>query len=335
MKSNHRTHLNRRESLRLLGFASLAALAGCAHAEAVPTALPPAAPPAAFYRFRIGASQALVLNDGFLPGPIHPFLAPEGTSAEVIELLAANFQSPITAQIPVNVLLVQLGREWVLFDAGSGSGFGPSTGQLQKSLAAAGVRPEQISTIFLTHAHPDHIGGLIDTRTKELLFPRARLFIDRREFDYWMSPSPDLSRLRVNRELAAMLLKTAQTALATVRPKLEFVAPGERVLEDVELIDAAGHTPGHLAYAITSGGERLLNIVDSAHHEVLMFAHLDWTMAGDTDPKQASATRKRLFNRAAAERTRIFAAHFGYPSLGFVRRTRESYEFVADRRTWS
>jgi Metallo-beta-lactamase superfamily len=171
MKSNYHTLLNRRESLRLL---SLAALAGRAHAEAVPTASLAAAP-TAFYRSRIGASQALVLSEGFMPGPIHPFFAPEGTSAEVTELLAANFQSPITAQIPVNVLLVQLGGEWVLFDAGSGSGFGPSTGQLQKSLAAAGVRPEQISAIFLTHAHPDHIGGVIDSMTKELLFPRALL----------------------------------------------------------------------------------------------------------------------------------------------------------------
>jgi hypothetical protein len=58
------------------------------------------------------------------------------------------------------------------------------------------------------------------------------------------------------------------------------------------------------------------------------------TMAADSDPKQASAKRKRLFDRAAADRTRLFAAHFGYPSLGFVRKS-GSDEYVADRWAWS
>ncbi len=334
MKTNPLNLLHRRESLRLLGIAGLAAFAGRAPAEAAPAAPTPTAVGAGFYRFRIGSAPALVLSDGFLPGPIHPFFAPEGAPGEVAQTLAAHFQT-INAQIPINVLLVQLGGEWVLFDTGSGTAFGPTCGQLHKSLEAAGVRPEQISGIFLTHAHPDHLGGLIDATTNELRFPRARLFVSRREFDYWTSPSPDLSGLRVDKAMLPVLVKTAQTVLAAAKPKLEFVAPGDRVLEGVELIDAPGHTPGHLAYTITSGREQLLNIVDAAHHEVLMFEHLDWTMAGDSDPKQASATRKRLFDRAATDRTRIFAAHFGYPSLGFVRKTGDAYEYVPDRWAWS
>jgi hypothetical protein len=59
------------------------------------------------------------------------------------------------------------------------------------------------------------------------------------------------------------------------------------------------------------------------------------TMAADSDPKQASATRKRLFDRAAVDRTRLFAAHFGYSSLGFVRKSGSAYEYVADRWAWS
>jgi glyoxylase-like metal-dependent hydrolase (beta-lactamase superfamily II) len=131
------------------------------------------------------------------------------------------------------------------------------------------------------------------------------------------------------------VIKIAQSALAAVTPKLEFVAPGDRVLEGVELIDARGHTPGHLAYAITSDGEQLINIVDAAHHEVLGFARLDWTMNGDSDPKQASATRKALLDRAATDRSRLFAAHFGYPALGFAKRAGDAFEFVPERWSWT
>ena len=289
---------------------------------------------AAFYRFKIGDAPALVLNDGIIPGPIYPFLAPEASEEDVKKTLAAHFQ-PLATQMPVNVLLVQLGGEWVLFDTGAGGVFGPALGALPKSLAAAGIQPEQIGGIFLTHAHPDHLGGLLDATTKQPLFPKARLFVHRRELEYWTSPSPDLSGLRVNQEMKDSVVKLARETFAALKPKLELVAPGDRILEGVELIDAPGHTPGHLAYTISSGNEQLLNIVDAAHHEVLMFEHLEWTMAGDSDPKLASATRKKLFDRAAADRTRIFAAHFGYPSLGFVRKTDTAYQYVPDRWTWS
>jgi glyoxylase-like metal-dependent hydrolase (beta-lactamase superfamily II) len=325
-------HSSRRDALRLLGLASFGIFAARGSAQ---TPAPPSPPPqASFYRFQIGNAPALVLNDGYLPGPIHPFIAPEGSPEEVKQVLATRFQT-IPAQIPVNVLAVQLGGEWVLFDTGSGAGMGPTVGLLPKSLAAAGIRPEQIGGIFLTHAHPDHLGGLLDATTREPLLPKAKLFIHRREYDYWTSPSPDTSGLRVPAEMRDAVLKIAQTTLTAVKSKLEFVAPGDRVLEGVELIDAKGHTPGHLAYAITSGSEQLLNIVDAAHHEVLGFARLDWTMNGDSDPKQASATRKALLDRAATDRSRLFAAHFGYPSLGFAKQAGDAFEFIPERWTWS
>jgi hypothetical protein len=171
MKSNDLNLLNRRESLRLLGLAGLGALTGRAHAEPPPSAPMLAPAPAAFYRFRIGASQALVLSDGFLPGPIHPFFAPEGTSAEVTQLLADHFQSPITAQIPINVLLVQLSGEWVLFDTGSGSGFAPTAGQLQNSrriiLAASSTRRRR-SRSSLAHCFSSAAASLTIGRADRL-----------------------------------------------------------------------------------------------------------------------------------------------------------------------
>jgi len=334
MKTTNLSVLDRRELLRLLGLGGLAVFASRASAATVTTAAEPPITAASYYRFRIGDATAYVLSDGFLGLPIQPMLATEAPPGAVAEVLAAHFQSP-QAQLPFNVLLVHVGSEWLLFDAGAGGFSAPTIGRLLPVMAAAGVQPEQITAVFISHAHSDHIGGLIDAKTGDLLFPHAKHFIHRREFDYWNAPSPDVSGIRLSKEMIAGALKTARTVLNAVKPKLEFVAPGDRLLDAVELIDAPGHTPGHLAFAITSGNEQLLHLVDAAHHEVLMFAHLDWTMAGDSIPAQASATRKHLFDRAATDRTRIFAAHFAYPALGFVQRNDSGYEFVHDRWVWS
>jgi len=333
MNSTPFSNLDRRELLRLLGFGGLAVLANPASAE-TPIASPEAAnSAAAYHRFRLGDATAYVLSDGYLDVPVQPMLATEAPPAAVAEVLAAHFQTP-QAQLPFNVLLVHLRNEWLLFDAGAGGFSAPTIGRLLPVMAAVGVTPEQISAIFISHAHPDHVGGLIDAQSGRLLFPQAKHFIHRREYEYWTGPSPDVSGLRLPKEMITGSLKTAQTVLGAAKRKLEFVAPGDKLVEGVELIDAPGHTPGHLAFAITSGNEQLLHIVDAAHHEVLMFAHLDWTMAGDSVPAQASATRKQLFDRAAADRCRIFAAHFAYPALGYVRKSDTGYEFVHDRWTW-
>ena len=337
MNTANLSSLHRRELLRLLGFGGLAAFVGRAAAEqpaSAAAAVNAPNPAASYYRFRLGDSTAYVLSDGSMAMPIQPMLATEASAEDVTKTLGAHFQTP-NAQMPFNVLLLQHGSEWVLFDAGAGGFSAPTVGRLLPVLAAVGVKPEQITGLFISHAHPDHVGGLIDATTKQIVFPQAKHFISKREFEYWTGPSPDVSGLRLPKDFVNGAIQTAQTVLNAAKPKLDFVAPGDRLLEGVELIDAPGHTPGHLAFAITSGNEQLLHIVDAAHHEVLMFAHLDWTMAGDSTPALASATRKKLFDRAAADRTRIFAAHFAYPALGYVRKNDTGYEFVHDRWTWS
>jgi glyoxylase-like metal-dependent hydrolase (beta-lactamase superfamily II) len=337
MNPNALSSLHRRELLRLLGLGGFALLAGRASAEPSAPAAAPAEmpnPASAFHRFRLGDSTGYVLSDGYMPMPIQPMLATEAPAAEVAGILGAHFQTT-EAQMPFNVLLLHHRNEWVLFDVGAGGASAPTIGRLLPVMSAAGVKPEQITAVFISHAHSDHIGGLLDPATKQLTFPQAKYFIHKREFDYWTAPSPDVSGLRLPKEFVAKALETAQGVLGAAKPKLELVAPGDRLLEGIELVDAPGHTPGHLAFAITSGNEQLLHLVDAAHHELLMFAHLDWTMAGDSVPALASETRKKLFDRAAADKARIFAAHFAYPALGYVRRKEAGYEFVPERWTWS
>lgn len=286
----------------------------------------------AFYRFKIGVFDAIAFNDGGINPTVaqSPFGVGEPMESKVTVLRDAYL--PIThVNMQFNVLLVRMGAELVLFDAGCGSLFGPAGGRLLRQLALAGVRPEQITAVILSHAHGDHFGGLLDANSQTPVFKHAAHYVARKEFEFWAGASPDVSELRQSPEGRKHMIAGARSVLETLRSKWQLVAPGERLIEGLEIIDAPGHTPGHLAFLISSGGEQLLHFVDAEHHHAITFARREWVIAFDLNPEQAEATRRKLFDRSAADRLRVFGAHMPFPSLGHVK-TLESrrYEFVTE-----
>ena len=321
----------RREALRVLGLAGTAALlpsglAGAAETVSGQAAVTPAPSlagrQAGYYRFRIGEFEALALNDGEMASPVSE--APFGVG-EPREKLSEELQRAVLPtdkiRIPFNVLLVRMGSELVLVDAGCGTVFGPVGGRLAENLRNAGVRPEQVTAVILTHAHGDHFGGLLDAETQAPVFKNAQHFINHAEYDFWTASSPDLSGVSMPEEVKQTFIKSAQSCLGALRSKWEMISPGDRVLEGLEVVPAPGHTPGHIALLFSSGNEQLLHLVDAVHHHVLSFAHPEWAVAFDAQPKLAIDTRKRLLDRAAADRLRVFGGHLPFPSLGRVRGT--------------
>ena len=232
-------------------------------------------------------------------------------------------------QLSFNVLLVRAGSELVLIDAGCGPHMGAAGGKIFAAMSAIGVKPEQVTGIILTHAHRDHFGGLLDAE-KRAVFPRAKLFVGRKEHDFWMSSEPDLSGMAVPAEAAKEFVLGAQAALSAYKDNRQLVAGGDRILEGFELLDTPGHTPGHLAVLIGSGKDQLLHFADVASHHALSFAHPGWRFAFDADPALAVETRRKLFDRAAAEKLRLFGAHMPFPGLGRVRKAGNAYEFVIE-----
>ncbi|MFT3831299.1 MAG: MBL fold metallo-hydrolase [Opitutaceae bacterium] len=328
--------LSRRDALRFLGLVGAAtflpslatrAVAGPDSGTSPAGSLPDlAGEQAGYFRFKIGALDAVALLDGGFGGPLAQAPWPAAGPGKLAEALGAAFLPTDSFGIPFSVLLVRMGSELVLIDSGCGGLFGPANGKLVRRLEAIGVRPAQITAVFLSHAHADHFGGLLDAETKQPVFTHAQHFIHRREFETWTDRAGELSAAGV----AADSIAGAQACLNALKPRWQLVAPGDKLIDGLEILDAPGHTPGHIAFAFGSGDTQLLHFVDIAHHHAISFAHPEVPIVFDVQPQIAAATRRKFLDRAAADRTRVFGAHMPFPALGHVRKLADHYEYVVE-----
>jgi glyoxylase-like metal-dependent hydrolase (beta-lactamase superfamily II) len=187
----------------------------------------------------------------------------------------------------------------------------------------------------ITHLHGDHVGGLLDAAGKPV-FPNAQHFAHETELAFWGEPNPDLSRSYAPPELRKMMVDIARNTLAGLKGKVEPFRGGKQVVSGVEVVDAPGHTPGHVALAIGSGKAQMLYLTDATHHVALNFKHPEWHVAFDADPVIGAKTRKALLDRAASDRTLISSAHLPFPAVGHVRtRTGEGFEWVPEVWRWT
>ncbi|MDR1049069.1 MAG: MBL fold metallo-hydrolase [Synergistaceae bacterium] len=214
----------------------------------------------------------------------------------------------------IMAFLVRTGGETILIDAGLGEPSGARASQLPEALSQIGVDPGDVTLVLITHMHGDHIGGLL--RDGQRAFPSARVLSSRVERDFWLGG--DSAARFPNRASGFEMARRALGAYSGAEESFEFdtvVAPGVRAL------DARGHTPGHTAFLLECGGERLLFWGDLAHAAALQFPRPDINASYDMNPGEAAAVRARFMEMAAAEKLPIAGSHLPFPGVGDVEKT--------------
>jgi glyoxylase-like metal-dependent hydrolase (beta-lactamase superfamily II) len=266
------------------------------------------------YRFRLGQLDLRVLDAGIFPisgGVIAGNAPPQALASALIK---GNLP-PGDFPFPVHPLLIETSGQRVLVDAGIGPNH-PTPGTLSTSLAAEGIDRADIDVVLFTHLHFDHATGAFDAAGKPV-FPNAHYLVGRVEYEFWWD-EPSLVELPLPDEIKRSLREAAKAALVALQGSIEQVEPGDEAAPAVRVVDAAGHTPGHLAVEVTSGGEGLLLVGDAAGQPVLHLEHPDWFARPDNWPVRSVESRRLLLDRAAAEDLLLATYHFPFPGLGRV-----------------
>ena len=261
-------------------------------------------------RFKLGSFEVTTLlaatrtsND-----PPQETFGMNASPEEFAALSAENFLPADRNQSFFTPTLVNTGAELVLFDTGL-SAEGTLT-----AMAAAGVMPDQVSVVVLTHMHPDHIGGLMGADGVTPTFSNARYVTGSVEHNFWSGAAND----------------GFDAAVTPLNDKMTFLDEGGSPVSGITAMLAAGHTPGHMAYQIESAGQRLMITADTANHYVWSLQRPDWEVRFDADKDAAAATRRAVFGQIAADRIPFIGYHMPFPGLGYVETAGDGFRYVPE-----
>lgn len=270
----------------------------CAHAQS-PTA--PAKKSGRAERLQIGSLEAYAVADGHQVFPSdNQVLGVGRPPGEIAEVLAAAGLNRDNIELDIQCLLVRDGDRVILFDTGLGD-TDDEGGHLPASLALAKVAPVEVTDIFISHAHSDHVGGLV-TKAGALGFPAATIHMSLPEWAAFQANTDDDSKRFV----------------AVIAAKVSAFEPGAQVLPMVKAVATQGHTPGHSSYEIGAEADKVFYLGDLAHHSVISVQRPAWSMQFDGDRPAAEAMRQETLGKLAAAHTRVFAVHFPFPGVGHV-----------------
>lgn len=272
----------------------------------------------------LGDATLTTVSDGHLVLPLDFLLGPL-SAADAAPILARHGITGNSIEPPCNLTLLQDGERTILFDAGSGSGFMPSAGKVLEALDALGVAPEDITHVLFTHAHPDHLWGVLDD-FDDPVFANASFGIGKAEWEYWTDPETVTT---IGEERASFAVGAARR-LAVIADRMEFFSGGQEVLPGILVHDTPGHTPGHTAFEIRQGSESVLVVGDAIGNGHLAFEQPGWASGSDQDVETGIATRLRLLDQLATDQMVMVGFHLPEGGLGRVERAGDAYRFVSE-----
>ena len=272
---------------------------------------------------KLGSASVITLSDGEMQLPFNSVLA-EPETEEALAFIQAKAIDPSAHSSPLNLTLLRDGERNVLFDVGSGSNFVPGTGLLIDSMAELGIDPEEVTHVVFTHAHPDHLWGLMDEFDDPLL-PNAEYLISATEWDYWIDPNT-VEQMPADRVSFAV---GAMRNLKAIENNITRFRDGEEILPGIQAVATHGHTPGHSAFELRQGSESMMVVGDALTHEHISFARPDWYTGSDQDKAMGAATRVKLLDRLHSEKIQMVGYHLPSGGMGRVEKDGKNYRFVS------
>lgn len=268
----------------------------------------------------IGDMVVSAVNDGVHLVSFDDLVTEERTASERAH--AGQFRRT-PPWLTINCFLIRSGDKVALVDAG----FSTKTelvGKLVENLASVGVGAADIDMVLMTHLHPDHEAGLIDAAGKAV-FSNAEIVAHENELAYWRDDGA-LSRASAEAKGDFLL---ARQCLAAYEGRVSPAAAGE-VMPGVRAFPTPGHTPGHTAWLIESGGDALLLWGDIVHFPGIQFALPETSVAWDIDSAAAAVARRKVLAFAAAEKLRIGGVHLDFPTFGHVAPDGRAYRHIPE-----
>ena len=299
-----------------LALATLTTVAAYAAAPMVKSQAP------GYYRMMLGDFEVTALSDGTVGLEVEKLLT-STTPAQTKRALGRAFiKDPV--ETSVNAYLVNTGTKLVLIDAGAGKLFGPTLGGLVASLKAAGYQPEQVDEIYVTHMHPDHVGGL--AADGKAVFPNAVVRADKRDADFWLAQKTLDAAPKDDKGFI-------EGAMASLKPyvdagKFKAFEGDAELVPGVKAVATHGHTPGHAIYVVESKGQKLVLWGDLMHVAAVQFPNPAVTIKFDSDSKAAAVQRKKAYADAAKGGYWVAASHLPFPGIGHLRLEGSGYIFV-------
>ncbi len=276
----------------------------------------------AWSEMALGSASLTTVSDGnlMLPGS---FIFEPMPKDELAPILTEYGLSSETLTPECNLALYRDGTNTVLFDVGSGPDFMPSAGSVADSLDALGLAPEDITHVLFTHAHPDHIWGLLDA-FDDPLFYEATYMMGRAEWDYWWNPET-VNTIGTARQAFAV---GAKRRMEAIEDQVMFFDDGDEVLPGIAAVSTPGHTPGHMAFEVRQGGSAAMVVGDALGNHHVAFRKPDWVSGSDQDGPTAAATRQRLLDRLTAEDLALVGFHLPGGGMGRAEKDGEAYRFI-------
>ena len=285
---------------------------------------------AGIYRYKVGSFECTSINDGARSFPMPDTFVRNVPKEQALAAAEAAYMPKGMVTVPFNPQLINTGGKLVLIDSGWGVGmFEPSKGAIGRTLsnlAAAGIDAKSVDIVLMSHLHPDHTNG-IKAADGSLAFPNAEIMVPAPDWAFWMSDENN-AKAQSNpmmKNYFANVRRVYQNVPADRVTKYEW---GKEVAPGITSIEAAGHTPGHTAFAIASGNSRILVQSDVTNIPEFFLRNPNWHVAFDIDPIKAAQTRHKFHDMAAAEKALVVGFHFSFPSLGYVEKDGAGYRLI-------